>query len=82
MELRSHIAVDRYVLLRRLASGGMANVFLARRSGPGRFCRLLVLKCIHPHLARREEFRNAFLAEARLGGLMRHPNGVAVYDLV
>jgi len=82
MELRSHIAVDRYVLLRRLASGGMANVFLARRSGPGRFCRLLVLKCIHPHLARREEFRNAFLAEARLGGLMRHPNVVAVYDLV
>ena len=82
MDLRNHIAVDRYVLLRRLASGGMANVFLARRSAPGRFCRLLVLKCIHPHLARKPEFREAFLEEARLGGLIRHPNVVAVYDLV
>ena len=45
-----------YELLRRLATGGMAEVYLARRAGPHGFRKLVALKRILPQFARDPDF--------------------------
>ncbi|GAB5541458.1 MAG: hypothetical protein SangKO_012180 [Sandaracinaceae bacterium] len=69
-----------YRLVKRLAVGGMAEIFLARREGPEGFARELVVKRILPHLCADEEFVQMFLDEARLAAKLHHPNVVHVYD--
>src|SRR5215207_8064589 len=73
--------LGRYDLLRRLGSGGMAEVHLARASGPEGFQKLVVLKRILPHLSADPEFVRMFLAEARLAAILDHPNVVQVFDI-
>src|SRR5688572_10623517 len=75
-------ALGRYEVVGFLASGGMAEVFLGRLSGPSGFERPVVLKRIHPHLGRQREFVDMFLDEARIIARMRHPNVVHVHELV
>jgi eukaryotic-like serine/threonine-protein kinase len=70
-----------YNLLTKLASGGMATVYVARKSGVAGFERLVAIKCCHPHLRDDEEFVNMFLDEARLAASIRHPNVVATLDV-
>ncbi|MCB9714256.1 MAG: serine/threonine protein kinase [Myxococcales bacterium] len=70
-----------YDLLRRLGSGGMAEVHLARANGIEGFQKLVVLKQILPHLSRDKHFVRMFLEEARLAALLDHPNVVQTYDL-
>ena len=72
--------VARYHLLRKLASGGMAEVWLAEQKGPGDFARRLVIKTIHAHLAEDHSLVTAFADEARLAGLLHHPHIVRVED--
>jgi len=74
-------SIGRYELLKRLAIGGMAEVFLARQSGPVGFTKLVVLKRILPQLAAQPRFVNMFLDEARLAARFNHPNVVQIYDL-
>jgi len=69
-----------YRLVRRLATGGMAEIFLARQEGPDGFARELVVKRILPHLAADPEFTRMFRDEAKLAALLSHPNAVHVYD--
>ena len=69
-----------YLLLKRLARGGMAEVFLARESGPGGFERKVALKRILPHLVDTPDFVRMFLDEARLAGRLTHPNIVHIYE--
>jgi len=71
----------RYELLRKLASGGMGQVFLARQQGPVGFQKLLVVKRLLPHLSEDEEFIQMFLDEARIAALLNHPNIAQIYDL-
>ncbi len=73
--------LGRYELLRRLGSGGMAEVHLARAAGLEGFQKLVVLKRILPHLAADPEFVRMFLAEARLAAILDHPNVVQVFDI-
>jgi serine/threonine-protein kinase len=68
------------MLVRRLARGGMAEIFLARREGPEGFSRELVVKRILPHLGADPEFVAMFLDEARIAARLAHPNVVHVYD--
>jgi serine/threonine-protein kinase len=68
------------VLLRRLATGGMAEIFHARKEGPEGFARDLVVKRILPHLAEDPQFTAMFLVEARIAARLTHPNVVQVYD--
>ncbi len=75
-------ALGRYEVAGFLASGGMAEVFLGRVSGPSGFDRPVVLKRILPHLARQPSFVDMFLDEARIVARMRHPNVVHVHELV
>src|SRR5882757_9523203 len=69
-----------YRLVRRLATGGMAEIFLARQEGKDGFSRDLVVKRILPHLAVDPEFKRMFQGEARLAAQLSHPNVVHVYD--
>ena len=73
--------LGRYELLGLLATGGMAEVFLARQEGPAGFERPVVVKRVLPHLARQREFREMFLDEARIVSRLHHPNVVSVYEL-
>ena len=71
----------RYELVRRLAVGGMAEVFLARSHGAEGFSRPLVIKRMLPALAQDKRIVQMFLDEARLGARLSHPNIVQVLDL-
>jgi eukaryotic-like serine/threonine-protein kinase len=70
-----------YEVSRRIAIGGMAEVFLATQVGPSGFRRQVVLKRIHPHLADEPQFLSMFLNEARIAADLSHPNIVHIYDL-
>jgi serine/threonine protein kinase len=74
-------SLGKYQILRRLARGGMANVFLARVNGLQGFEKLLVIKQILPELASNPEFVEMFLDEARIAAQLQHTNIVQVYDI-
>jgi serine/threonine-protein kinase len=67
-----------YLLLKRLAVGGMAELFLARDTRHGK---LVVLKRILPYLAEEAEFVRMFLDEARIAAALHHPSIVELYEL-
>ncbi len=71
----------RYTLLKKLAAGGMAEVYLAKQTGIERFERMLVIKRILPNLSGDEEFVQMFLNEARIAARFNHANIVQIYDL-
>lgn len=70
-----------YELLKRLAAGGMGEVFVARRVGAGNFEKRVALKLMLPHLASNDELVRRFHAEARLAARMHHPNIVEIFDV-
>jgi eukaryotic-like serine/threonine-protein kinase len=71
----------RYTLLCRLATGGMANLYLARFLGPDGFEKLVAIKRIHEHLTENPEFVQMFIDEARLAARINHPNVAQVLEL-
>ncbi|MFK7990898.1 MAG: protein kinase [Sandaracinaceae bacterium] len=73
--------LGRYEVLRQLASGGMATVYVARAQGVAGFERVVAIKVLHPHLAHDEDFISMFLDEARLAARIRHPNVVGTLDI-
>ena len=64
-----------------LATGGMAQVWVAKQTGELGFSRIVALKTIRPDLAEDESFRRMFLEEARMASRIRHANVVEVLDL-
>ncbi|HEX4450685.1 MAG TPA: protein kinase [Kofleriaceae bacterium] len=74
------IKFGHYVLLRRIARGGMAEVFLAQQRGLEGFDRRVAVKRILPHLADSSDFVKMFLAEAKLAAQLSHPNIVHIYE--
>ena len=77
----STVGYGRYQLIKKLAAGGMAEVYLARQSGMEGFEKLVVVKRILPHLASDQEFVQMFLNEARIAARFNHANIVQIYDL-
>ena len=71
----------KYVLLDRLAIGGMAEIFLARQTGLEGFEKPVVLKRIRPHLSDKKSFVRMFLNEAKLAAQLNHHNVVQILDL-
>ncbi len=71
----------RYELLEQIGSGGMASLYRARLQGPGDFEKIVVIKRIHPHLARNRTFVKMLQAEAALCARLQHPNIVEIYEL-
>jgi len=74
------IPFGNYVLLQKLAHGGMAEVFVGVERGAGPADRRLVVKRILPDLARDSRFVAMFINEAQLAAQMDHPNIVRVFD--
>ena len=74
--------VGRYAIFDEIASGGMATVHFGRLAGPAGFSRIVAIKRMHPHLARRPDFTSMFLDEARLAARISHPNVVPTLDVV
>jgi serine/threonine-protein kinase len=73
--------LGRYQILKELATGGIADVFLARATGLEGFTRHVVLKSIRRELAAEPRFVTAFLDEARIAASLHHHNIVQVYDI-
>lgn len=71
----------KYFLLKKLAAGGMGEVFLARQQGVGGFEKILVIKRILSHLTDNNEYVEAFLTEARLQARMGHSSIAQIFDL-
>lgn len=74
-------SLGKYELMRRIGLGGMAEVWLARVSGPGGFTKNLVVKTVLEHHAQNEEFVAQFFDEARLAALLTHPNIAQIFEL-
>ncbi|ATB30221.1 serine/threonine protein kinase [Melittangium boletus] len=72
--------LGKYQLVRKLATGGMAEVFLAKAAGPMGFEKTLVLKRILPHLAELPTFVDMFLAEAKLAARLTHSHIAQIFD--
>nr|WP_043430034.1 serine/threonine protein kinase [Cystobacter fuscus] len=72
--------VGKYQLVRKLAAGGMAEVFLAKAAGPMGFEKTLVLKRILPQLAQEPAFIQMFLSEAKLAARLTHPHIAQIFD--
>jgi serine/threonine-protein kinase len=71
----------KYLLLKRLAIGGMAEIWLAKQLGVQGFEKLVVVKRILDQFVSEREFVTMFLDEARLAASLNHPNVVQIYDL-
>jgi serine/threonine protein kinase len=75
------ITLGPYTLLRRIGSGGMGEVWIARRPALGGAAKLVAIKTVLPDKARHPESRRMFLDEARLSMLMTNSNIVQVFDV-
>ena len=73
--------LGRYQVINRIASGGMAEVFLAKAVGAMGFQRLVAIKLIHANFTRDDEFVKMFIDEARIAMHLHHRNIVQVFDL-
>src|SRR5579871_640577 len=72
--------LGRYRLVRKIAQGGMAELFLAKQVGPEGFERTAVVKRVLPALASQADFTQMFLDQARISAALSHPNLVQVFD--
>src|SRR5258706_846790 len=71
----------KYEFVAKLATGGMAEIFLPRLGGEGGFEKLVCIKRILPHLAKDPQFVAMFLDEARVVARISHPNVCQVFEL-
>jgi len=74
------IRFGKYLLLDKIAVGGMAELFRAKITGAEGFEKLTAIKKILPHLTVEEDLVNSFIDEAKLAALLQHQNIVQIYD--
>lgn len=70
----------KYVLIDKIATGGMAEIFKAKSFSHGGFESLLVIKRILPHIGDNPEFIEMFQDEAKVSVALQHPNIVRIFD--
>ena len=73
--------IGKYRIVRQIAQGGMAEIYLATSTGIEGFEKLCVLKRILPLLAGNQEFVQMFLDEARIAASLLHSNIAQVFDI-
>lgn len=71
----------KYFLTEKIATGGMAEIYLAKLIGPGGFEKQLIIKQIHPRFSDKRQFVDLFVAEAKTLVSLSHGNIVPVYEL-
>ena len=72
--------IGKYEILKRIAVGGMAEVFLGRVTREGGFEKLMAIKRVHPDLAAEGTFTDMFIDEARITAGLNHSNIAQIYD--
>src|SRR3954447_496041 len=75
------IKFGQYVLLEKIATGGMAEVWKARMRGVEGFQKIVAIKKILPHLSDNQDFIEMFVDEANLAAQLNHNNIIHIYDL-
>jgi TonB family protein len=80
-EPRDGVRFGQYVLLEKIATGGMAEVWKARMRGVEGFQKIVAIKKILPHLSDNQEFIAMFVDEAKLAAQLNHNNIIHIYDL-
>lgn len=70
-----------YMLIDRIAVGGMAEIFLARKDGVNGFFKYFVVKRLHPQYSADRQFVDMLIDEARVTSRLTHPNIIGIYDL-
>ena len=73
--------LGRYELVRKLASGGMGEVYLGTVRGAAGFEKPVAVKRVLPHLAADEDFVRRFIDEAHIVVSLKHGNIVPVLDM-
>jgi eukaryotic-like serine/threonine-protein kinase len=73
--------LGRYELMKQIAVGGMAQIFVAKQTGVQGFEKLVVIKLLLQQYSRNPELVRMFLGEARIAARLNHPNVVQIYDL-
>ncbi len=79
-ELEGMTKIGPYILTKKIAQGGMAELYLADYIRGDGFRKKLAVKKVLPHLAENRDFINMFIREARLAALLQHPNIVQIAD--
>jgi serine/threonine-protein kinase len=72
---------QRYRVIEKLESGGMAEVFRAESEGLQGFRKQVAIKRVLPNLSSKKKFISMFLDEARLSAQLSHSNCVQVFDI-
>jgi TonB family protein len=75
------INFGQYLLLEKIATGGMAELFKAKRKGVEGFEKILAIKRILPHMSDNDEFITMFIDEAKLAAQLTHQNICQIFDL-
>src|SRR5262245_42161167 len=70
----------KYVLVRKIAMGGMAEIFKAKTAGAEGFEKDVVIKRILPHFTEDESFVKMFIDEASITSKLQHANIVQIFD--
>ena len=70
----------KYILLNKIALGGMAEIFRAKTIGAEGFEKEVVIKRILPHFTEDEAFVTMFIDEAKVTSGLNHPNIVQIFD--
>jgi serine/threonine-protein kinase len=73
--------LGKYQLIKRIAVGGMSEIFLASQGGLHGFERAVIVKCIREDLSDETEVAKMFLDEARIAACLKHSNIVHLYDV-
>ncbi len=75
------IPFGKYLLLDRIAVGGMAEVYTAKSFGIEGFEKIIAIKRILPTMAEDRDFISMFIDEAKIAGHLTHANIVPIYEL-
>jgi serine/threonine protein kinase len=70
----------KYLILDKIATGGMAELYLSKIMGDQGFAKLVAIKKILPHLVTEEDLVKSFIDEAKLAAFLQHENIIQVYD--
>ncbi|MBN2724298.1 MAG: serine/threonine protein kinase [Deltaproteobacteria bacterium] len=71
----------KYILLDRVAIGGMAEIFRAKATGAAQFEKILAIKRIHPNMSDDKDFIKMFIDEAKISGQLAHQNIAQIFEL-
>ena len=79
--MQQPITLGKYQLLKKIAVGGMAEIWVARTTGISGVEQVCVVKRILPELSTNADFVRMFLDEARIAATLNHPNLAQMYDV-